>query len=319
MVSSGQRFRELVPLRNPLILASGPLGHNAATLLKFGHVAGAIVGKSVTWLPQKGNPQPRIARFKRQSMLNWEDFPNPGYVQFAEELTAAKRVGICPIIGSISPLEDLDQIRTIAVTLQDAGAEAIELNYKWGAKQRDKLVYAVTRGVKSVVKIPVIAKLSPFVGDIVANARLVEEAGADAVTAINSIYPAMHIDVKLRRPVLSSGIGGLSGESILPVAVAMIYQIFEVVKIPILGSGGVVSGEDAVEQIMAGAEAVQICTVAMIEGPASFTRILQEMDALKREFQVGQLDEWTGVAHEYKLHVPQSATAAGDIMQKHWE
>lgn len=142
MLNTRPRLCDLVPMQNPLIVGSGPLGRNAPSMLKFGQVAGAIVGRSVTWLPQKGNPQPRIARFKDRRMLNWEDFPNPGYQRFADEMIVAKQAGICPIIGSISPLVDVEQIQTIALTFERAGADAIELNYKWGAKQQDKLIYA---------------------------------------------------------------------------------------------------------------------------------------------------------------------------------
>jgi dihydroorotate dehydrogenase (NAD+) catalytic subunit len=315
-LSAYPRLSDLLGLKNPLVLASGPLGRNAKSMLKFRQVAGAIVGKSVTWLPQKGNPEPRISRVKEWGLINWEDLPNPGYEAFAAEVAAARAGCACPIIGSIGPIADIEQQQRIAVTLQEAGADAIELDFKWGAKHKDRLLSAITKAVKEVVSVPVIAKLSPFVGDIVENAQVVQEAGADAITAINTIYPAMRIDVRLQRPTLSSGFGGLSGQPILPIAVAMIYQIYEAVEIPILGSGGVVSGEDALEMIMAGAEAVQICTVAMLEGPTAFTRINQELEGLIQELQLGSMHECIGIAHRYKLHVPRSATAYGKAVQK---
>lgn len=301
--------RDLVPLRSPLLLASGPLSRNARSMVRYGRVAGGIVAKSVTWEAQAGNPQPRITRVKEWGLINWEDLPNPGYKAFAAELRAAKRECACPIIGSIGPLQSVEQQCTIAVTLEEAGADAIELDFKWGARFRDNLLYRVTKAVKETVSIPVIAKLSPFVGDIVENARVVEEAGADALTAINAVYPAMRIDCRLRRPAISSGVGGLSGQPILPIAVAMIYQLYEAIQIPILGSGGVVTGEDALEMIMAGAQAVQICTVAMLEGPAAFERISAELEALVEELGLGSVEACCGLAHEYPLHVPRSATA----------
>jgi len=278
-------------------------------MLNFGAVVGAIVGKSVTWLPHKGNPEPRISRFKQWGLIDWEDLPNPGYEAFSSELAAARSGCECPIIGSIGPMADVEQQQGIAVALQEAGVDATELDFKWGAEHKDRPLHVITKAVKEAVSVPVIAKLSPFVGDIVENARAVEKAGADAITAINTVYPAMRIDCRLRRPALSSGFGGLSGQPILPIAVAMIYQIYQAVDIPILGSGGVVSGEDALEIILAGAEAVQVCTVAMLEGPGAFTRINGELEKLMQDLELGTINECVGIAHRHPLHVARSATA----------
>ncbi len=242
---------------------------------------------------------------------------HPGYEAFSSEIAAAQSGCECPIIGSIGPIADVEQQQGIAVALQEAGVDAIELDFKWGAKHKDGPLHAITKAVKQVVSVPVIAKLSPFVGDIVENARAVEEAGADAITAINTVYPAMRIDCRLQRPTLSSGFGGLSGQPILPIAVAMIYQIYEAVDVPILGSGGVVTGEDALELIMAGAEAVQICTIAMLEGPSAFTRINGELEKLTQDLDLGSINECIGIAHRYKLHVARSATAHGKGVHTH--
>jgi dihydroorotate dehydrogenase (NAD+) catalytic subunit len=299
------RLRELLPLANPIILASGPPGRNAKSLIKYGQTAGAVVAKSVTWKAQEGNPQPRITRVKEWGMINWENLPNPGYLAFCRELEEAKAVAACPVIGSIGPLESVEQQRTIAAAFEEAGADAIELDFKWGARFSGSLIQQITHAVKEAVSIPVIAKLAPFVGDIVENALAVEEAGADAVTAINSVYPAMRIDCRLRRPAITSGIGGLSGQPILPLAVAMVYQVYEAVDIPIIGCGGIVTGEDALELIMAGAEAVQTCTAAMIEGPEAFTRINAELEELLAELGLESVEAGCGLAHDYPLHVPE--------------
>ena len=117
------------------------------------------------------------------------------------------------------------------------------------------------------------------------------------MTAINSIFPSMKIDVSEQRPVLASRFGGLSGKSILPIAVAAVYRIFEAVSIPVVGCGGVTSGEDALEMIMAGADGVEICTVAMVEGPTAFQRINDELDSLVKSLGFDSVQACRGLAH----------------------
>jgi dihydroorotate dehydrogenase (NAD+) catalytic subunit len=201
----------------------------------------------------------------------------------------------------------------MATAFEQAGADALELDFKWGFDpSTGQTGYDPQKGgggfgrgaitevvsvLKVSVSIPLIAKLVAFAGDIVDNARAAEEAGANAVTAINSIFPSMKIDVKTQRPVLTSRFGGLSGRSIRPLALAAVYRIYEAVDIPIIGCGGVSSGEDALEMIMAGADAVQICTAAMVEGPRAFERINDELDALVKDLGFTSAEECRGLAH----------------------
>lgn len=303
------RLRELLPLCNPLVLASGPLGRDARSMRRFAGVAGALVTKSVTRLPQEGNPPPRVARVGEWAFVNWEDLPNPGCEAMAAAIREVKASGAtCPIIGSIGPLKSPEEQRDIACILEEAGADALELNFKWAAGFADNLLARVVQAVKGAVSIPVIVKLAPFVGDIVENARAAEDAGADALTAINSVFPAMQIDVRRQRPTLSTGFGGLSGRPILPLAVAAIYRLYQAVRIPILGSGGVVTGEDALQMILAGAQAVQICTAPMVEGPAAFTRIQRELENLVQELGLGSPEACVGLAHRRPIYRPKSAT-----------
>lgn len=308
-----KRLRDVLALRNPIILGSGPLGRNAKGLVKQGRYAGAVVGKSITWLPRRGNPHPRIVSLGELGLINWENLPNLGYERFAEELRLAKAQCECPIIASLGPSSDLDQLKTMAMAFEDAGADALELDFKWGFDPATgktgydpdaggggfghEAIMEVVSTLKKTVAIPLIAKLVAFAGDIVQNARAAELAGADAVTAINSIFPSMKIDVRDQKPVLTSRFGGLSGRSILPLAVAAVYRIYAAVTIPIIGCGGVASGEDALEMIMAGADAVQVCTAAMFEGPTVFKRINDELDALMKELGFATLDECRGLAH----------------------
>jgi dihydroorotate dehydrogenase (NAD+) catalytic subunit len=308
-----KRLRDVLPLRNPIILGSGPLGRNAAGLIKQARYAGAVVGKSITWLPRKGNPHPRIVNLGDFGLINWENLPNLGYERFVEELRVAKAQSACPVIASLGPSSNLDQLTTMAIAFEQAGADALELDFKWGfdpvtgqtgydsSQGRTgfgrEAITGVLSALKSTVSIPLIAKLVAFAGDIVENARAAEESGASAVTAINSIFPSMKIDVQTQRPVLTSRFGGLSGRSIRPLALAAVYRIYEAVEIPIIGCGGVASGEDALEMILAGADAVQICTAAMVEGPGAFRRINDELEALVKELGFTSVEDCRGLAH----------------------
>ena len=311
--SKRKRLRDILALRNPLILGSGPLGRNAQGLIKHGRYAGAVVAKSVTWLPQKGNPHPRIVSLGVFGLINWENLPNLGYKRFSEEVRIAKAECACPIIASLGPSNNLDQIKTMAAALEEAGADALELDFKWGydpgsghtgydAKKGGgvfgaAVISTVLSALRQTVSMPLIAKLVASAGDIVELAKTAEAAGASAVTAINSVFPAMKIDVEKHRPVLTSLFGGLSGKSIFPLAVASVYRVYESVEIPIIGCGGVSSGEDALEMIMAGADAVQMCTAAMVDGPTVFQRVNDELNALVKKLGFATVEECRGLAH----------------------
>ncbi len=307
-----KRLRTLLALRNPVILASGPLGRTATGLIRFGRFAGAVVGKSTTFLPRTGNPHPRLISLGDYGLMNWENLPNLGYERFAEELRLAKEQCSCPVIASLGPSADLDQLKTIATTLEKAGADALELDFKWGFDPQtgntgndisssgvfdQGVISATILGLKDVVSVPIIAKLVAFAGDIVEHAQAAEAAGAGAITAINTIFPAMKIDIHRQTPALSSVFGGLSGKSILPLAVAAVYRIYEAVNIPIIGCGGVTSGEDALELNMAGADGVEMCTTAMVEGPSAFRRVNDEIDNLLQELGFASAEECCGLAH----------------------
>jgi dihydroorotate dehydrogenase (NAD+) catalytic subunit len=308
-----KRLRDILPIRNPFILGSGPLGRSATGLIRYGQYAGALVGKSITFLPHKGNPHPRIVSLGPYGLINWENLPNVGYKQFCEELRIAKAQCSCPIIASLGPSTNLDELKIMATSFEQAGADALELDFKWGFDSKSgqskydhrsggggfdtSIITTVVSTLKHTVSIPIVAKLVAFVGNIVENAQAAEAAGADALTAINSVFPAMTIDLERQRPTLTSLFGGLSGKSILPLAVASVYRVYEAVQIPIIGCGGVSSGEDALQMIMAGADAVQICTAAMVHGPAVFEQINNELTSLVRNLGYGSVEECRGVAH----------------------
>jgi dihydroorotate dehydrogenase (NAD+) catalytic subunit len=292
-----QRIEDLIPLRNPLVLGSGPLGTTAKSLTKYAEFAGGLVSKTITWDPCEGNPPPRVRRLADDAMLNWEGGTNLGYERTVEELRLAKQECPCPIIVSIWPGAGIEKIKTMAAGFEEAGADGVEMDFKWGMLDSD-MISKVCNAVKRTVSIPLIAKLSVFSGEIREHARIVEDAGCDAITAINSIAPAMKIDVRRHRPVLSTGYGGLSGKPILPFAVAAVYELYTLVSVPIMGSGGVTSGEAALELIMAGADAIQMFTIAMLEGPTAFQRILNELQTLVQELGFDSVEECRGLAHQ---------------------
>ena len=294
-------------LRSPLILGSGLLGAQADKLLEFSKVAGAVITKSISLLPEQGSPPPRIARIDREGMINSEGGMNPGIEAFSRTLQQIKSSLGCPLIGSLSPrtLRFDKGMEEVAVTFEENGAEAIELNFKYLYDEQElrtdfstKQITEILTRLRRVVHIPLIAKLTYGGMDAAVLARAAEDAGAAAVSAINSVFPAMKIDIKKRAPVLPVKFGGLSGPSIRPLAVATVYRIASAVKIPTIGIGGIMSGEDVIEFLLAGACAVQIYTIALREGPGAFSRILGGLESFMDDNGIGSLREVIGGAHE---------------------
>ena len=269
-------------LPDPLMLGSGPIGVRADDLLAFGQVASAIVTKSISVKPSLGSPQPRIAKIDREGMINYEGGPNPGIDAFAETLKEVCPAVPCPIIGSISP-----RTLTYSTGLEDmvekfvhAGARGIELDFKYlydQAKGRSDFraedMASVIKRVRAVADTPVIAKLAYGSIELADLAKAAEDGGAAAISAINTVFPAMRISLRSRRPLLSMNYGGLSGGPIRPLAVAAIYQLRGATRLPLIGIGGVTSAEDVAEFALAGATAVQIYTAAQVQGPGIFSRI----------------------------------------------
>lgn len=310
-------------LPHPLMLGSGPICVRSVDLLAFGHVASAIVTKSISALPSRGSPKPRIARSDRDGMLNYEGGPNPGIDAFCETLREVVPSTSCPIIGSISA-------RTLAVhagtehvveKFARAGVKALELDFKYLYDQakgrsdfRPQEMSAIVARVRGVADLPVIAKLAygPIeLGDL---AKAAEDGGAAAISAINTVFPAMRISLRTQRPTLSMNYGGLSGAPIRPLAVAAIYRLHEVTRLPLIGIGGVTSAQDVVEFVMAGATAVQVYTAAQLGGPPVFSKLRTELEQLLEEMGVAALADLRGVAHgERKPVVDHQWEAVGDL------
>ncbi len=277
-------------LANPVIAASGCFGYG----LEYAGVVdvqrlGAFVSKGITPQPRRGNPMPRIAETPA-GMLNAIGLQNPGirgFVKKYPKLWAGWRV---PALVNISAEAVEDYAAMAAILDEQPGIAGIEVNVSCPNVARGGFCFGwdaamsadVTHAVRAATTLPVIVKLSPGAVDIVEVALAVEEAGADAVSLINTLV-GMAIDVKSRRPVLANATGGLSGPAIKPIAVRMVYQVAGAVRIPVIGMGGIMGLEDALEFFLAGASAVQVGT-AVFAQPSVLTRLIDDLaDWLERE------------------------------------
>ncbi len=248
-------------LRNPTILAAGILGSTASSLKRVMRSgAGAVVTKSIGVVPRKGHPGPVMLKTEH-GFLNAMGLVNPSYHDFKGELKEAK--GEVPVVVSIFG-RNAEEFREVALGLMEANPDAFELNvscphtkgYGVDIGEEPTVVENITRAVKKAVNVPVWVKLSPLT-NIVKIGLAAQRGGADAVAAVNTI-PAMAIDTESCFPVLGNISGGLSGAAIKPVALKCVYDLYNVLKIDIIGVGGISSWTDAIEFIMAGASAIEI-------------------------------------------------------------
>ena len=288
-------------LRNPTMLASGVLGVSGQTLRRVVQAgAGAVVTKSSSLKPRDGNPGPTIVELP-VGLLNAIGLASPGITMMKDEVAEARKSGV-PVVVSVFgfSISDYSKSAHIAETF---GADAVELNVSCphvsGVSeigQDPRVVAKVTRSVKRRVSVPVIVKLSPNVSNIVEIGHSAERAGADAIAAINTVR-GMSIDIRVRMPVLSAKIGGLSGPAIKPVAIRCVYELAEKVKLPIIGVGGIASWEDAVEFFLAGASAVQIGTAILQKDLVVFGEVIEGLSTYLEENGFTNVSDLVGVAH----------------------
>ncbi len=294
-------------LKNPLVLASGILGTGPELLARVARAgAGAVTTKSCGLSPRRGHPNPTVLEWGH-GLINAVGLANPGAEAMAQIIAEAKKL-LAPLgtilIASIFG-GTVEEFAETARVISEASPDFIEVNISCPNVEEEfgrpfatdpKAAARVTEAVKSSTHIPVIVKLSPNVTDIVQIARAVEEAGADAICAINTVA-GMLIDVRAGRPVLANKIGGISGPAIKPIALRCVYEITRKVKIPVIGTGGVTTGKDALEMIMAGATAVGIGSAIYYRGIQAFSLIQQEMAGLMQELGYHNLEEVRGIAH----------------------
>jgi dihydroorotate dehydrogenase (NAD+) catalytic subunit len=267
----------------------------------FDSGAGAIVTKSIGLKSREGYPNPTVIELEH-GILNAMGLPNPGIDEFEEEIKKLKQLKI-PIIGSIFGSNSNEYIK-LAKKMQNYGADALELNmscphakgYGLEIGSDAKLVMEITSKVKDSIKIPVFVKISPNLINIVEIAKSAEKGLADGIVAINTIK-AMKIDLELKMPVLSNKVGGYSGKAIKPIGIRCIYEISQRVDIPVIGVGGITTGEDALEYIMAGATGLQIGSAVYYRGIDVFKKIYNEIEIWMKNHGHKNISELIGVTH----------------------
>ena len=293
-----------IELDNPIIPASGTFGYGYefAELYDI-NCLGTFSFKGTTLEPRAGNPLPRIAE-GNAGMLNAVGLQNPGVdAVIREELPKLTKVFHKPVIANVSGfsaaeyaevcrrLNNQPQVGWLEVNISCPNVHGGGMSFGTDPKAADE----VTRAVKQVATKPVIVKLSPNVTDIVSIARACEDAGADGLSLINTVM-SMRIDLKTRRPVLANTTGGLSGPAIFPLALRMVWQVYEAVKIPILGLGGVQSAEDVIEMMLAGATAVQVGAANLVD-PFACRSIIEALPKVMERYGIENLTDIIGGAH----------------------
>ena len=293
-----------IELDNPVIPASGTFGFGSEFAELYDvNCLGTFSFKGTTREPRFGNPTPRIAECAG-GMLNAVGLQNPGVDHVIQhELPEMREFFHKPVMANVSgfsideyvevcqKLDACEQVGWLEVNISCPNVHGGGMSFGTDPK----MAAEVTRAVKEVTTKPVIMKLSPNVTDIAAIARACEEAGADALSLINTLM-GMRIDLRRRRPLLANKTGGMSGSAIFPLAVRMVYQVYEAVKIPIVGLGGVSCAEDVIEMMLAGATAVQVGAANLTE-PFACRDIVEQLPETMEKYRIEKLTDIIGGAH----------------------
>ncbi len=294
-----------VTLKNPVVPASGTFG--------FGYeyndiydinVLGAISIKGTTKEPRFGNPTPRIAECT-SGLINSIGLQNPGIDAVIErEIPRLREVYKNPIISNISGFSIDEYVECCEKINAVKDVDIIEVNISCPNVHNGGMSFgtmpenaeAVTRAVKKVTTKPVFIKLTPNVTDIVSIAKACEQGGADGISLINTSQ-GLRIDLNKRKPIIANKIGGFSGRAIFPIAMKMVWQVYEAVKLPIMGIGGVASAEDVIEMMMAGATAVQVGAENLVN-PYACNDIINDLPRVMEKYKIKDLKEIIGEAHK---------------------
>ena len=291
-------------LSNPVIPASGTFGfgYEFAELYDI-NILGTFSFKGTTKEPRFGNPTPRIAECSA-GMINSVGLQNPGIEKvISEELPKLRKCFNKKVIANISGFSIDEYAYTCEKIDKEDNVGIIEVNVSCPNVHNGGMSFgtepesaaAVTKAVKAVTSKPVYIKLSPNVTDIVSIAKACEDAGADGISLINTLM-GMRIDLKTKKPVIANKMGGFSGSAILPVAVRMVYQVYDAVKIPIIGMGGVSSAEDVIELMLAGASAVQVGAYNLVN-PFGCKEIIEDLPRVMEKYGINNLKDIIGGAH----------------------
>lgn len=291
-------------LTNPIIPASGTFGYGYEFNEIYDiNILGSFSFKGTTKDPRFGNPTPRIAECKN-GMINSVGLQNPGIEKvISEELPKIKKCFNKQVIANISGFsideyvyccEKIDKEKQVGIIEVNISCPNVH-NGGMSFGTDEKSAYEVTKAVKKVTSKPVYMKLSPNVTDITKIAKACEDAGADGISLINTLM-GMRIDVKTRKCVVANKMGGFSGDAIFPVAVRMVYQVYDAVKIPIIGMGGVSSAKDVIEMMMAGATAVQVGAANLVN-PYACRDIINDLPSVMQKYGIESLSDIIGAAH----------------------
>lgn len=294
-----------IKLSNPTILASGILGITAGSLLNvINNGAGAVTTKSCDIEGRAGHPNPKVISYEH-GLLNCYGLTNPGVKEKIKVIKNFKSKSNQPVILSIfaKTVADFGKIAKVA---DRSPADLLEVNISCPNTQElgrpfsfdPEIAGEVTKLVKKNTSKPFFVKLSPNTPELVNVAKAVKGAGADGITAINTLGPGMIINIDIAKPVLSNKVGGVSGPAIKPIAVKCVYEIYEATKLPIIGMGGIMNGHDAIEMMMAGASAVGIGSGIYYQGIEIFENIVSEIREFMQENGYQSLKEIIGKAHE---------------------
>lgn len=292
-----------IQLENPVIPASGTFGYGYEFAeLYVINLLGTFSFKGTTREPRFGNPTPRIAECTA-GMINAVGLQNPGVEKvIQEELPRLSRCFSKPVMANVSGfsveeyadtcerLDECGQVGWLEVNISCPNVHGGGMSFGTSPEAAAQ----VTRAVKRVTKKPVIMKLSPNVTDIVSIAKACEESGADGISLINTLL-AMRIDLRTRKPVVANTMGGFSGSAIFPIALRMVYQVANAVKVPVVGMGGVSSAEDVIEMMLAGATAVEVGAANLVD-PYASRNIIRDLPAVMEKYKINSLTEIIGGA-----------------------
>ena len=293
-----------ISLENPVIPASGTFGFGQEFAALYDiNCLGSFSFKGTTLGPRFGNPLPRIAECP-SGMLNAVGLQNPGVKHVKEvELPALAKIFHKPVMANVSgfsvseyvsvveQLSDVEQIGWFEVNISCPNVHGGGMSFGTCPDAAAE----VTRAVRAVTKKPLIIKLSPNVTDIASIARACEDAGADGISLINTLL-GMRMDLRTRKPLLANTTGGYSGPAVFPVAVRMVYQVYDAVKIPIVGMGGVSSAEDVLEMMLAGATAVEVGAANLVD-PYASKKIVEALPQVMEQYGIKSLTEIIGAGH----------------------
>ncbi|MFH2092192.1 MAG: dihydroorotate dehydrogenase [Pseudomonadota bacterium] len=290
------------PLKNPMVLASGILG-NSRDILERVHQngCGLVTMKSIGPEPRDGHKNPTVIDLGH-GMINAVGLPTPGHLNMEAEWNDLEDRDF-PIIASIYG-GSVAEYQEVARFVSRKAPNFIEINISCPNSEKHGMIFGinaqssrdVVAAVKKVINVPLIVKLTPQAPDIAGIAKACEDAGADAICAINTVGPGMIIDIESQMPVLAFKKGGLSGPMIKPIAVRCVYDIYEAVSIPIIGLGGITTGLDAIEMVMAGASLIGIGSAVKYRGIDVFKKVTQEMEIWLEDHHT-TLEAIKGAAH----------------------